>query len=175
MPTITRSDGGRVSDPAEAAAIIAALGLKVSRLDLDPPAEMEPVLARRRLDSWRAEAILSELAPLLPPDRAGRDVVALFPDTEGLETILTGFHRTHVHDDEEIRLILAGEGVFGFILPDGDQVEIEVTPGDLVAVPAGAEHWFRLTERRTVVAVRLFGANPDWRTRYTDTPIRFPH
>ncbi|RAU20547.1 acireductone dioxygenase [Paramagnetospirillum kuznetsovii] len=177
MPTIIHLDGRRVQDPAEAAAIIQSLGLTVAGLDLAAaaPTELEPVLRRQRLDNWRAEAILADLANALPPGYAGRDVVALFPDTDGLDSILAAFHRTHVHDDDEIRLILAGEGVFGFVLPDGDQVEITVVPGDLVGVPAGAEHWFRLTESRTVVAVRLFGTNPDWRARYTDTPIRFPH
>lgn len=173
MPTITRQDGRRVHDPADAAAIIGALGLTVAYLDLPPLPELDIIANRQRIDIWRAEAILSDLLALLPSGYAGRDMVALFPSSDGLEQALAAFRRTHVHHDDEVRLILAGEGVFGFVLPDGDQVEITVTPGDLIAVPAGAEHWFRLTETRTVIAVRLFGTNPDWQASYTDTPIRF--
>lgn len=66
------------------------------------------------------------------------------------------------------------KGIFGFVLPGGDQIEITVEAGDLLRVPAGTEHWFRLGPRRTVVAVRLFGANPDWRADYTGAEILFP-
>ena len=172
MPTITRQDGRRVNDPAEAATIIGALGLTVSRFAHPLPIELEPVLERQRLDSWRAEVILSELSPHLPSGHMGRDVVALFPFSDGLDAIQANFRRIHVHEDDEIRLILAGEGVFGFILPQGEQVELTVTSGDLLGVPAGTEHWFRLTESRTLVAVRLFNANRGWRLRALQTKSR---
>jgi len=173
MPVITRADGRRIDDGAEAAAIIGALGLGVSRLELPPSEELAAVQEAQKLDTWHAAVILSQLVPQLPTGYAGRDVIALFPSSQGLDGILAAYCRCHVHDDDEVRLILAGEGVFGFVLPGGDQVEISVAAGDLIAVPAGAEHWFRLGESATIVAIRLFGANPDWQARYTDTPIRF--
>ena len=173
MAEIIKADGGRVQDPAQADAILSSLGLTATRAELETSEHLTIAQDRSRVDSWRAEAILAAFAHHLPAHYAGRDLVALFPGTEGLDGILANFHRCHVHDDDEVRLILAGEGVFGFVLPDGDQVEITVEPGDLIAVPAGTEHWFRLTESRTVIAIRLFGANPQWQARYTDTPIRF--
>jgi 1,2-dihydroxy-3-keto-5-methylthiopentene dioxygenase len=173
MPTITRSDGSAVTDQTEAAGIVAALGLGVAHLALPVLPELAAVLDSERLAPRHAVPLLDRLAPLLPKDHAGKDIIALFPLTEGLAGILAAFHRCHVHDDDEVRLILAGGGVFGFVLPDGEQVEIAVQAGDLIAVPAGTEHWFRLDPRATIVAVRLFGANPDWRARYTGTPIRF--
>ena len=173
MPILSRPDGSVVTDSKEAARLVRSLGLGVEKR---PPATglaLGGVIARRRLDPADATAILAANAPNLPPGHAGSDVIALFPDTAGLDDILAAFHRCHTHSDDEVRFILAGEGVFGFVLPDGDQIEVTVEPGDLVSVPAGTEHWFRLGPRRVVVAIRLFSANPSWAAAYTGTPIRF--
>ena len=173
MPVITRADGSAVSESKEAARLVQALGLRVATLAPAASLALGRVLSRRRLEADDATDLLAANRRLLPPDHAGADVIALFPDTAGLDSVLAAFHRCHTHSDDEVRFILAGEGVFGFVLPDGDQIEITVAPGDLIGVPAGTEHWFRLGPRRTVIAIRLFAANPDWQASYTGTPIRF--
>lgn len=172
MPTITRPDGSVITQAVEAERLIRSLGLGVAKAAPAASLALGRVLAGRRLADEDSRQILAANQGVLPGEHAGADVIALFPDTPGLGDLM--FHRCHTHSDDEIRFILAGEGVFGFILPDGDQVEITVEAGDLLSVPAGIEHWFRLGARRTVVAVRLFGANPDWRAEYTGTAIRFP-
>ncbi len=64
------------------------------------------------------------------------DVIDVRPETPGLEAMLAKFLREHWHDEDEVRFILEGRGVF-FIHPrEGDVFAIEVGPGDLIRVPA---------------------------------------
>ncbi|MCR6631923.1 MAG: cupin domain-containing protein [Magnetospirillum sp.] len=174
MPRITRPDG-TVLERHDALSLVRTLGLSLSSGTPPGSAALAEVLADHHLDDARTNAILDEVAATLDGGFAGRDVVALFPDTPNLAGILDLFRRPHRHADAGSRLILAGAGVFGFVLPDGGQAEMTVAAGDFVHIPAGTEHWFRLTEHRTLVAVRLFQENPDWRAEYTGTPVQFPH
>ncbi len=172
MPTITRPDGSVVTRAADAERLVRSLGLGVAKAAPAASLALGRVMAGRRLTDEDSRQILAANRHLLPAGHVGADVFALFPETPGLGTLR--FHRCHTHADDEVRFILAGEGVFGFVLPGGGQIEITAEAGDLLRVPAGIEHWFRLGPRRTVVAVRLFGANPDWRADYTGTEILFP-
>lgn len=174
MPIVTRPDGSPVTDPATVDAIVATLGLSLRSVWVPRSAALDDLLRDRHLSDARICAILDDVEPVLGQDHLGSDVVALFDDTPGLDRILAAFARPHRHGDAETRLILAGGGAFGFVLSDGAQVEIAVGPGDLVEVPSGVEHWFRLDEARRLVAVRLFHANPDWRAEYTGTHVHFP-
>lgn len=172
MPTIIREDGSPVTDATEKDAIIHALRLTVARGTPPPSGALDAVLALRRIDDYLSRSVLQDSEPVIGGLYAGADVIALFPDTPELERLEALFRRPHRHSDAEIRYILAGEGVFGFVLPDGEQVEVTVEAGDLIGVPALAEHWFRLGPERMVIAVRLFGENPDWRADFTGTEVR---
>ena len=55
--------------------------------------------------------------------------------------------------------------------PDGTQVELTVQPQEYINVPAGTEHWFYLTPKRRVKAVRYFTNTEGWVPEYTGTPI----
>ncbi|SKB15497.1 Acireductone dioxygenase [Planktothrix sp. PCC 11201] len=101
-----------------------------------------------------------------------RDLIVLNPDTPNLETLLAKFEQCHIHTDNEIRYIIDGEGVFGFVRPDGSQVELTVKAEEYVNVPANTEHWFYLTETRRIKAVRYFTTTEGWTPEYTDTEIR---
>jgi 1,2-dihydroxy-3-keto-5-methylthiopentene dioxygenase len=82
------------------------------------------------------------------------------------------FDKCHIHADDEVRYIVAGEGIFGFVRPDGSQVEVTVQPEEFINVPANTEHWFYLTAARKVKAVRYFTTTVGWTPEYTDTQIR---
>lgn len=173
MPIITRPDGSLVDDPATAAKLVTTLGLTLTTPHARPSPTLATVLADHHLDDSRASLLLDEAAPTLGERHVGSDVIALFEDSAGLDKALSTFARPHRHNDSESRFILAGTAVFGFVLPDGEQVEISVFAGELVEIPAGIEHWFRLGTDRHVVAIRLFQANPDWRAEFTGTPVQF--
>jgi 1,2-dihydroxy-3-keto-5-methylthiopentene dioxygenase len=90
-----------------------------------------------------------------------RDVIQLWPATPGLEAMLANFQREHHHTEDEVRFIVDGEGVFT-VFREGRRYDIVVAAGDVLAVPAGTRHWFTLTDRRTVTAVRLFTDPSGW-------------
>ena len=103
-------------------------------------------------------------------DYQAADVVNLFPDTPNLESMLARFSKEHWHDEDEIRFITAGRGVFHINPKDGRPVvALEVEEGDLARVPAGTWHWFDLCADRRIRAIRLFKDPSGWTPRYTDS------
>jgi 1,2-dihydroxy-3-keto-5-methylthiopentene dioxygenase len=98
----------------------------------------------------------------------------LHPETPNLDTLLSKFERCHTHADDEVRYIIDGEGVFGFVRPDGSQVELTVQAEEYINVPAGTEHWFHLTDYKRIKAIRYFSGTEGWVPEYTDTEINFP-
>lgn len=95
-----------------------------------------------------------------------QDVIALKPDTPGLDVICAKFVDEHTHDEDEVRFVLEGAGVFD-IRSCGDRwMEVTVEPGDLIVVPAGRYHRFRLTDAKAIRCVRLFQDKSGWVPHY---------
>jgi 1,2-dihydroxy-3-keto-5-methylthiopentene dioxygenase len=101
-----------------------------------------------------------------------RDLIVLHADVPNLEQALAKFNPAHTHDDDEVRYIVDGEGVFGFTFADGVQAELLVEAGEYINVPANTEHWFHLTALKRIKAVRYFSGTDGWVPRYTGTPVR---
>lgn len=97
------------------------------------------------------------------------DVIDLFPDTPNLDTMLAKFSKEHWHDEDEVRFIVEGRGVFHIRPKDGDVVALEVEEGDLARVPAGTWHWFDLCQDKRIRAIRLFQDPNGWTPHYTDS------
>ena len=83
------------------------------------------------------------------------DVIAIRDDLPGLDEALAKFDRLHYHDDNEVRAIVGGEGVFGFMFDDDRQFLLKIEAGEYIDVPAKTWHWFYCTESRNT-ALRLF-------------------
>jgi 1,2-dihydroxy-3-keto-5-methylthiopentene dioxygenase len=99
------------------------------------------------------------------------DVIDVSPQTPNLEAMLARFSREHWHDEDEVRFILRGRGVFHIHPREGPVMAIEVVPGDLIRVPRGTHHWFDLCAERDIRAIRLFQDASGWTPHYTDSKV----
>jgi len=99
------------------------------------------------------------------------DVINIVPTTPNLDAMLNKFNKEHSHDEDEVRFIVKGRGLFHIAPPDGDVVSIEMEAGDLIRVPKGTRHWFNLCGERTVRAIRLFQDVAGWTPQYTSSGV----
>ena len=97
------------------------------------------------------------------------DVINIVPEIENLETMLDRFRPEHWHDEDEVRFIVKGCGIFHIAPENGDVTAVKMTAGDLIRVPNGTKHWFDLDETRTVRAIRLFQDVSGWTPLYTES------
>jgi 1,2-dihydroxy-3-keto-5-methylthiopentene dioxygenase len=95
------------------------------------------------------------------------DVIDVSPSTPGLDEMLAKFSREHWHDEDEVRFIIRGHGLFHISPEGGPLTAIEVEPGDLLSVPRGIRHWFGLCADRRIRAIRLFQEQAGWVPHYT--------
>ncbi|MGB7069966.1 MAG: acireductone synthase [Pyrinomonadaceae bacterium] len=95
------------------------------------------------------------------------DVINVGPETPGLSEMLNKFNKEHWHDEDEVRFIVKGHGLFHIAPPNGEVFSIKMEAGDLIRVPRGTLHWFDLCGDRTVRAIRLFKDVSGWTPHYT--------
>jgi 1,2-dihydroxy-3-keto-5-methylthiopentene dioxygenase len=99
------------------------------------------------------------------------DVINIVPTTPNLDAMLNKFNKEHWHDEDEIRFIVKGHGLFHIRPKDGDVVSIEMEAGDLIRVPRGTLHWFNLCGDKTVRAIRLFQDPAGWTPHYSESGV----
>lgn len=139
--------------------------------------EFERWQASRPVDaSTSADAVLQAYAREIEAlnARGGyvtADVIDVTPDTPNLDAMLARFNREHWHDEDEVRFILDGRGLFHVHPPGQPVFAIEVEPGDLIRVPRGTHHWFDLCADRRIRAIRLFQDVSGWTPHYTESGV----
>jgi 1,2-dihydroxy-3-keto-5-methylthiopentene dioxygenase len=145
---------------------LAAIGIDYERWELIPgigsEASSEEILS----------AYKEQIAQL--KSRGGyvtADVIDVKHDTPGLDTMLAKFNIEHRHDEDEVRYIIAGRGLFHIHPVNGPVVAIEVEAGDLIRVPKGTLHWFDLCGDRRIRAIRLFQDVNGWTPHYTNSGV----
>jgi len=99
------------------------------------------------------------------------DVIDVSSTTPGLDAMLAKFNREHWHDEDEVRFIIAGHGLFHIHSTSGAVLAIEVEAGDLIRVPRGTLHWFNLCGDRRIRAIRLFQDTAGWTPNYTESRV----
>ena len=99
------------------------------------------------------------------------DVINITPSTPNLDAMLAKFDREHWHDEDEVRFIVKGSGLFHIHPKDGPVFRIDVQKGDMINVPRGTLHWFHLCSDRTIRAIRLFQDVSGWTPHYSDSGV----
>ncbi len=99
------------------------------------------------------------------------DVINIVPTTPDLDAMLDKFNKEHWHDEDEVRFIVKGHGLFHIAAEHGDVVSIEMEAGDMIRVPRGTKHWFNLCGDRMVRAIRLFQDVSGWTPHYTGSGV----
>jgi 1,2-dihydroxy-3-keto-5-methylthiopentene dioxygenase len=160
--TGARQDAEVITDPAAVTAFLARHGIDyehwVPAHAIAADAPPEAILA----------AYAREIAALKA--RGGyvtADVIDVTSETPQLDVMLAKFSREHWHDEDEVRFIIEGRGLFHVHPPDGPVFAIEVGAGDLIRVPRGTHHWFDLCGERRIRAIRLFQDVSGWTPHYT--------
>lgn len=167
MAVVTIPDENRsLTDPCEITAYLASIEIDYEQWQAD--ADLSP--------DAPADTVLAAYAPQIEQLKAAghyvtADVIDVNPQTAGLEEMLARFNIEHSHDEDEVRYIVAGRGLF-HIHPQGRPVvAIEVTAGDLIRVPRGTLHWFNLCSDRRIRAIRLFQSKAGWTPHYSGSRV----
>jgi 1,2-dihydroxy-3-keto-5-methylthiopentene dioxygenase len=99
------------------------------------------------------------------------DVIDVTAATPNLDAMLAKFSVEHWHDEDEVRFIVEGRGLFHVNPSGGPVFAIEVEGGDLISVPRGVRHWFDLCSERRIRAIRLFQDASGWTPHYTGSGV----
>lgn len=178
MAILKLEDGTQLTDLGAIGEQLAPLNIQLNHWSTGDQPQVSALLNQVSLSDSEKEAVLLGLDHYFEQLKAdlgytSRDLIVLHPDVPNLDAMLAKFEQVHTHADDEVRYIVDGEGVFGFVRPDGSQVELTVQAEEYINVPAGTEHWFYLTPSRRIKAVRYFAGTEGWVPEYTGTAIKF--
>jgi 1,2-dihydroxy-3-keto-5-methylthiopentene dioxygenase len=130
------------------------------RVPSDATSEMVLEAYRHKIDELKASG-----------GYTSADVIDVTPATPNLDAMLAKFSIEHWHDEDEVRFIVEGRGLFHVNPSEGPVFAIEVEGGDLISVPRGTRHWFDLCSERRIRAIRLFQAASGWTPHYTGSGV----
>lgn len=167
MASVTLRDENRtLEDPVEIGKFLAPFGIWYRRFEGTDALGENPT-DEQILDAYKEPIeILKKEGGYVTAD-----VINVKPDTPNLQAMLDKFSREHWHDEDEVRFIVHGTGLFHIHPPEGPVFSIEVTKGDMIRVPRGTHHWFDLCTDKTIRAVRLFQDTSGWTPHYTDSGV----
>jgi 1,2-dihydroxy-3-keto-5-methylthiopentene dioxygenase len=155
-----------IDDVGELRAFLAGAGIEYERtapdVPLAPGAPAAEVLAayKGKIDELKTRG-----------GYVTADVIDVVSTTPGLDAMLAKFNSEHWHDEDEVRFIIEGRGLFHIHAPGMPVFAIEVEAGDLIRVPKGTLHWFDLCGDRRIRAIRLFQDPSGWTPHYTQSGV----
>jgi len=138
----------------------------------EPSSAIGPeILARRGVLSWTVPEDAAARAALLDTIKRDRgyvdeDFIELAPDTPNLDAICAKFDREHFHSEDEVRYVVAGEGIFDVRDENDRWIRIEVATRDVIVIPARTHHRFFLTDKKQIRCMRLFANHDGWAPLY---------
>lgn len=167
MATITLRDQQQtLADPAEISTFLGQYGIWYRRFEAVDRLP-EEATDEQILDAYREP--IEELKA--SEGYVTADVINVHPSTPGLDAMLNRFNKEHWHDEDEVRFVVGGRGLFHVHPPGGSVFSIEVERGDMIRVPRGTHHWFDLCANRQIRAIRLFQSTAGWSPNYTESHV----
>lgn len=103
------------------------------------------------------------------------DVVTMNPDEPNKTEFRQKFLSEHIHDEDEVRFFVRGQGLF--VLHIADKIySILCQKDDLISVPAYTKHWFDMGPNPEFTTIRIFDNAQGWTAEYTGEQIadQFP-
>ncbi len=167
MATLTIPDEGKVtSDPQEIVELLKPFGIWYERWEA----------ASKIADDATNEEVLETFAPEIErlKERGGFvavDVINVTPAIPNLDEIMAPYSVEHTHSEDEVRFTVSGAGTFYINPPNGPVCAVLVEEGDLINVPEGTRHWFKLTSDNTIKCIRLFIDPAGWTADPVDSPV----
>jgi len=140
-------------------AFLRKLGIKYWKMDAE--SYTYPVKAI----PWNPKDALDPRLIQLRDDRgySYADIITVHPDhLPGYEEKVKAFFEEHIHDAEEIRYILDGQGFFDVRDLQDRWIRIHIKKGDLMTLPEGIYHRFTTDKTDMIHAMRLFIGVPVW-------------
>jgi 1,2-dihydroxy-3-keto-5-methylthiopentene dioxygenase len=176
MAILQLENGTTYTAPEDIDRELAPLQVSLKRWEITKDPAIAELLAKESLDNEEKELVLNSLDRYFDKLKTtagyqSRDLIVLHPEFPDLSQLLSKFAYCHTHADDEVRYVIDGEGVFGFVRPDRSQVKLTIQPEEYINVPAGTEHWFHLTQSNRIKAVRYFTTTEGWTPEYTGTEI----
>ncbi|WP_238013839.1 hypothetical protein KZZ52_15705 [Dactylosporangium sp. AC04546] len=104
------------------------------------------------------------------------DVVSMRPDDTDPEwpakvkAARERFLDEHVHDEDEVRFFVEGQGCF-YLHLERRVYAVICEAGDLLSVPRGTAHWFDMGTRPRFTAIRFFQEEDGWIADFTGDPV----
>lgn len=165
MATVNIRDGNRVlDDVVEISEFLAQYGIWYRRFEGSDP------LGENATDD---QILAAYDEPIRKLKKEGgyvtADVINVTSDTPNLQQMLDKFNKEHWHDEDEVRFVVKGRGLFHIHPEDGPVFSIEVAEGDMINVPRGTHHSFDLCDEKSIRCIRLFQDPSGWTPHYTGT------
>lgn len=156
-----------LNDTAEISEYLGNIGIDYERWDADEMRVSPEASEEEILEAYKPE--IEELKK--SGGYVTADVINIVPTMPNLQAMLDKFNKEHWHDEDEVRFIIKGHGLFHIAPKNSEVVSIEMEAGDLIRVPKGTRHWFNLCKDKTVRAIRLFQDVSGWTPHYTESGV----
>ncbi|BAZ17812.1 hypothetical protein NIES4071_96920 [Calothrix sp. NIES-4071] len=176
MATLKLNNGEIITESSQIKDILAPFLIQLDHYNLEESSFCSSLLAQDVL-SYLEKDHISQLHQCefdfikLQGDYFCYDLFVLHPGSPNLYTQTKTYSRYHTHEDAEALYILSGEAIFGFVLPDGNQVQLLLQAHDFIHIPPRCEHWFSPAASLNIKAIRYFSGARGWMPEYTNTEV----
>lgn len=177
MAQLQLENGQTLKDLNEIRSALSPLKIELAHWPIEKTPQIRELLEADSLNDQEKELLLGALDSRFNEQKEKygyqtRDLVVLHSKVPKLDDMLAIFDKTHRHGDDEVRYIVDGSGIFGFVMPDGQQALLTIVAEEYIRVPSETEHWFILDEKKRIKAVRYFTSKEGWVAKYSGTPVR---